>query len=335
MTAMLGSVRGADDAAALAAAGVDIVDLVDAGAEVARAAAGRIGAATLCVSPAPGAASAGLFAGLAAAGATIIKGARADLPPAEAQLAALVAAARPARLFVAIDADRVGDIALLDALAAAGVAGAMIEPSGEDARNLLDRASLAQLRRFVAECRKRGLASGLAGALEPPDAPRLMALAPDVIGFRRALMHEGRLDLAAAARLRALIPRDDAEAPARAVAGAATDRVFVRDLVVDMRLGVYAREAGARQPVRFTVEVDVVRPQGRRAGFRDVFSYDLITDRIRMMAESEHHDLVEGVAEAVAEAALAHPQAVAVMVRVEKLAVVAGSVGVEIVRRKV
>lgn len=332
MTAMLGSVRRAADAARLAEAGVDIVDLVDATPDMTREAAGQLGAATLCASPPADGADATALAGLAAAGAALIKIAWRDGAEA-ASRAALAQAARPARLFAAIPADRAGDPALLDALAAAGWAGAMIEPAGRDSRALLERASLAQLRRFVAECRARGLRSGLSGALEPPDAPRLLALAPDVIGFRRALGGEGALDLAAVARLRVLIPR--VEAPPAAMAPAAgVDRVFVRDLVVDMRLGVYAREAGARQPVRFTVEVEVARPAGRRAEFRDVFSYDLITDRIRMMAESEHHELVESVAEAVAEAALAHPRAVSVMVRVEKLAVVAGSVGVEIVRRR-
>jgi dihydroneopterin aldolase len=333
MTAMLGSVRTADDAARLAEAGVDIVDLVDATPATTRAAAGRVGAATLCASPpAEGADAAGLTR-LAGAGAALIKIGWRDGADSAARCAGLAQAAGPARLYVAIPADRAGDLALLDALAGAGVAGAMIEPSGRESRALLDRASLAQLRRFVAECRARGLQSGLSGALEPPDAPRLLALAPDVIGFRRALGAEGALDLAAAARLRVLIPRGGA-APAAISAAAGVDRVFVRDLVVDMRIGVYAREAGARQPVRFTVEVEVARPAGRRAEFRDVFSYDLITDRIRMMAESEHHDLVESVAEAVAEAALAHPRAVSVTVRVEKLAVVAGSVGVEIVRRR-
>lgn len=337
MTAMLGSVRGAQDARALLAQRVDIVDLLDAEPEAAAEVAAHKAGARLWASlgrrdPGDGADRA---AALTAAGADCVK---APAPAAGAALdpvARLLRAVGAGRLVVALPADRIGDRALLEALAQAGVAGVMLDPAGADDRALLERASLAELRRFVDACRALGLQSGLSGALEPPDVPRLLALAPDIIGFGRALLgadpRRASPDPQAVARLRGLIPGAADAAPAR---DTRTDRVFVRDLVADMRIGVYARERGVRQPVRFTVEVDVARPGGGRAEFRDVFSYDLITDRIRMMAESEHHDLVEGVAEAIADAVLAHPRAMRVMVRVEKLAVVAGAVGVEIVRSR-
>ncbi len=53
--------------------------------------------------------------------------------------------------------------------------------------------------------------TGLAGSLEAPDIPRLLLLAPDVLGFRRALCREGRggpLDAEAVALIRGLIPLD-------------------------------------------------------------------------------------------------------------------------------
>jgi dihydroneopterin aldolase len=338
MTVMLATVGTIADARVALAQGADIVELLDAATDDLRALAGERGAARLCAIAAggDGAAAAAHALELAEAGADCVK---LRLPPSlhsAAFIAAAAAAAQRATLFGVLAAERIGDPDVLDALAAADFAGAVIEPADAAERSLLERASLADLRRFVAACRARDLASGLSGALEPPDVPRLLALEPDILGFRRALYGPDRrregVDPQAVALLRGLIPAETASAPA--AADQPTDRVFVRDLVVDMRVGVYARERERRQPVRFTVEVDVARPRGRRAEFRDVFSYDVITDRIRMMAEAEHHGLVETIAEKVAEAALAHPRAMRVMVRVEKLAVVAGSVGVEIVRTR-
>jgi dihydroneopterin aldolase len=52
--------------------------------------------------------------------------------------------------------------------------------------------------------------TGLAGSLAAPDIPRLLPLAPDVLGFRRALRLRGEreapLDAAAFRLLRDLIP---------------------------------------------------------------------------------------------------------------------------------
>jgi (5-formylfuran-3-yl)methyl phosphate synthase len=65
-----------------------------------------------------------------------------------------------------------------------------------------------------------------------------------------------------------------------------------------------------------------------------VFSYDLITDSIRMIVADEHIALVEILAERIARVLLSYPRATSVVVRVEKLEVGPGGTGVEIVRRK-
>ena len=67
---------------------------------------------------------------------------------------------------------------------------------------------------------------------------------------------------------------------------------------------------------------------------RDVFSYDIITDSIRMIVAQDHIPLVEMLAERIAAVVLAHPRVVSATVRVEKLNVGPGSVGVEITRER-
>ena len=115
---------------------------------------------------------------------------------------------------------------------------------------------------------------------------------------------------------------------------AARNRIFVRDFVLPIRIGAYAHERDKLQRVRFNIEVDVLRPTHPTEDMRDVFSYDLITDGIRMIVAQEHIALLETLAERIVALVLAHPWVSAAMVRVEKLDLGPGSVGVEIRRER-
>ncbi|MCX8254769.1 MAG: dihydroneopterin aldolase, partial [Beijerinckiaceae bacterium] len=120
----------------------------------------------------------------------------------------------------------------------------------------------------------------------------------------------------------------------RAPAVLANDRIFVRDLVVPLAIGAYQAEHGARQRVRFCVEADVERAPVAPHDMRDVFSYDVIIETIRVLAQRPHVTFVETLAEEVAASLIAHPALAAVTVKVEKLDVIEGSVGIEITRRR-
>ena len=111
------------------------------------------------------------------------------------------------------------------------------------------------------------------------------------------------------------------------------DRVFVRDFVLQMSIGAYRHERGRPQRVRFDVVADVPRRSGAGDEIGDVFSYDVILDTIRALAENRHVNLVETLAEEIAARLLEHAAVAAVTVRVEKLDVAPAVVGVEIVRR--
>ena len=158
------------------------------------------------------------------------------------------------------------------------------------------------------------------GSLEAPDIPRLLLLEPDTLGFRRALCRNdraGAIDPDAVALIRGLIPLDPRSAAHRdphaakvdyrllAARGYAvepnrdegsTDRVLVRDFVLPVRIGAYAHEREKPQKVRFNVDVKVLRPGHAVEDMRDVFSYDLITDGIRVLVAREHFPFVESLA---------------------------------------
>jgi len=113
------------------------------------------------------------------------------------------------------------------------------------------------------------------------------------------------------------------------------DRVFMYDLVLDVEIGVYTHEKGVTQRVRFTVDVDLLPATGALDDdIGRAFDYDTIIGGIKAIVARGHINLVETLAEEVAEHCLAHPRAATVTVRIEKLDKGPGAVGVEIVRQK-
>jgi dihydroneopterin aldolase len=111
------------------------------------------------------------------------------------------------------------------------------------------------------------------------------------------------------------------------------DRVFVRDLVLDVEIGVYKNEKGVTQPVRFSVDVDVSPATDTLDDdIGRAFDYDTIIKGIKDIVARGHINLVETLAERIARHCLAHPRAARVVVRIEKLDKEPGAVGVEIVR---
>src|SRR5882724_9526189 len=118
-------------------------------------------------------------------------------------------------------------------------------------------------------------------------------------------------------------------------AAKAFDRIFVHDLVLDVEIGVYTNEKGVTQRVRFSVDVDL-RPStvALEDDIGRAFDYDTIIKSIKSIIARGHINLVETLAEEVAHQCLAHPRAVFVTVRIEKLDKEPGAVGIEIMRSK-
>jgi dihydroneopterin aldolase len=251
---------------------------------------------------------------------------------------ALAGPARTARLVGVLFADRSPDFELVTALAAAGFTGAMIDTAGKGGGSLTTHLGADLIARFVAACRKHRLLCGLAGGLEPPDVPRLLALKPDVLGFRSALCgrdsRSGRLDPQAVALIRALIPPETPVPAAPPAATTVIDRIFVRDLVVTMEIGAYLHERGRRQRVSFDVAADVRRMIADGDDMRRVFSYDVLTDAVRAVVAEEPVQLVETLAERIAARLLEHAAIIRVTIKVQKLDVGPGGVGVEITRER-
>jgi dihydroneopterin aldolase len=296
---------------------------------------------------------------IADAGATYVKVGLYPHPRRRDCIAALSAIAGQCSLIGVMFADHGADESLIALMAQNRFGGAMVDTFEKSAGRLLDRFDIAAIGRFVDAVRSHGLMTGLAGSLEPPDIPRLLLAAPDVLGFRRALCtNEDRTSVLSPQALdivRGLIPKETRRIEAgvrplpkidyRLLAArgytldsekddAETDRIFVRDFTLPVRIGAYAHERNNAQHVRFDIDVDVFRAEHVPEDMRDVVSYDLITDSIRMIIAQEHISLVETLAERIAALILLHPRVNSVTVRAEKLEAGPGGVGVQIVRRR-
>ena len=112
-------------------------------------------------------------------------------------------------------------------------------------------------------------------------------------------------------------------------------RVFVHDLILPCAIGVYAHEHDAPQRVRINVDL-MVREEDRALHdqIKNVVSYEHIVDGVRALTSKDHINLVETLAEQIAELCLGDERVSRVRVRVEKLDIYkeAASVGVEIER---
>lgn len=120
--------------------------------------------------------------------------------------------------------------------------------------------------------------------------------------------------------------RARADAPER-------DRIAVRELVLEADIGAFQKERGVTQRLRFDVVVEVAPLPADLADDVDkILSYDRITEAIEAALAEERLNLLETLAERVAEQLLWEPQAERVFVRIAKLDRGPGTLGVEIVR---
>lgn len=354
MTLMLASVTGPEEAEVAIAGGADIIDLRDwtaglvgaldpaAVRRTVHAVAGRRSvSATAGGFPPDPTVVVKAAAAMAETGVDYVMVGLLPGPGGGDCIEALAPLAAETKLIAALFADRGADFDLVRALADRGFAGVMLDTAGKETGSLLSHMAPERLEEFVSLGRAEGLMTGLAGSLEPPDVPRLLPLKPDILGFRGALCRSddrrSTLDPGAVSAIRALIPRqDDARdpGPRGEPEPAALDRIFVRDLVLPVSIGAYRREREKPQRVRFDVVAEVARRGSTADDMAGVFSYDVIIDAIRMLVASGHVNLVETLAEEIAGRVLGHAQVRSVTVRIEKLDVGPGGVGIEIVRRR-
>ena len=113
------------------------------------------------------------------------------------------------------------------------------------------------------------------------------------------------------------------------------DRISLRDHVVEVEIGAFQAERGVTQRICFNVVVEVQPLTDPVDDDVDrILSYDRVTEAIAYELADERLNLLETLAERVADRILQERQAMRVFVRIEKLDRGPGALGVEIVRAR-
>ena len=114
------------------------------------------------------------------------------------------------------------------------------------------------------------------------------------------------------------------------------DKIFLTGLVVDCIVGVWEWERQVKQTVVVDVEMAVdIRKAAASDNLRDALDYKEVSQRLQTFVGESQFQLVETLAEKVAQLTLAEFQVSWVRVRVKKHAAIRAlrEVGVEIERR--
>jgi dihydroneopterin aldolase len=130
-------------------------------------------------------------------------------------------------------------------------------------------------------------------------------------------------------------PIEPNASPAPGSDGKPLRRVFVRDLELMASVGVFEMEKRYEQRLVVSLDLSVIDDyDGRSDALSAVLDYGAVVAGVRAIVETGHTNLIETLAERIAEAALADPRVVSAVVRLEKPDIVPGcrSVGIEITR---
>ena len=115
------------------------------------------------------------------------------------------------------------------------------------------------------------------------------------------------------------------------------DHIFIKDLVILMSAGIYDHEKQASQRVIFNITLDVESNANRTIeGISDVVSYEDIVNAVHKITQNKHYDLLEELAEIIAQHCLSYQKVHQANISIEKPDIIKDvtSVGISICRAK-
>lgn len=113
--------------------------------------------------------------------------------------------------------------------------------------------------------------------------------------------------------------------------------IFITDLRLKTRIGIYAWERALPQSLKLDLEIGVASDQAFVSDdFSDALDYAAVVARLRLYAAEHGHQLMERFAQGAADIVLGEFRAAWVKLRVAKLAALPGvrEIGVAIERRR-
>jgi len=115
-------------------------------------------------------------------------------------------------------------------------------------------------------------------------------------------------------------------------------KVIIKNLVLNIFIGIHSFEKKKKQRVRFNIEVitnPFVKPNNK--DLKTILNYEEIIYKIKDLVKKEHHELLEDLAENIFTIIFQNRLAQKVKIKIEKLEIIKNSesVGVEFSKSRV
>jgi dihydroneopterin aldolase len=115
-------------------------------------------------------------------------------------------------------------------------------------------------------------------------------------------------------------------------------KVIIKNLVLNIFIGIHNFEKQKKQRVRFNIEVITdphVKPDNK--DLSTILNYEEIVNKIKLLVKKQHHELIEDLAENIFEIIFQNKLVKKTNVKIEKLDIIKNSesVGIEFSKLKI
>ena len=115
-------------------------------------------------------------------------------------------------------------------------------------------------------------------------------------------------------------------------------KVFIKNLILNVFVGIHNFEKKKKQRVRFNIEVITdpnVKPNNK--DLSTILNYEEIVNEIKLLVKKRHHELIEDLAENIFEIIFQNRLVQKINVKIEKLDIIKNSesVGIEFSKSKI
>jgi dihydroneopterin aldolase len=115
-------------------------------------------------------------------------------------------------------------------------------------------------------------------------------------------------------------------------------KVFIKNLILNVFIGIHNFEKKKKQRVRFNVEVitnPYIKPNNK--DLSTILNYEDLINKIKLLVKKQHHELIEDLAENMFEIIFQNKLVKKISIKIEKLDIIKNSesVGIEFSKSKI
>ena len=115
-------------------------------------------------------------------------------------------------------------------------------------------------------------------------------------------------------------------------------KVFIKNLILNVFIGIHNFEKKKKQRVRFNIEVvtnPYIKPNNK--DLSTILNYEDLINKIRLLVKKQHHELIEDLAENMFQIIFQNRLVKKISIKIEKLDIIKNSesVGIEFSKSKI